>query len=170
MQNTLTPSVRLFPPVLMPALQPLSRTAIMPFADGTIQSFQPTFSNSRSALDFPQLENCWRRSSRRGSVYVTDENSVLRTHSWGPRLEDNFDESIFPDGYIVRRDRDGSTFECFPLGEEIQYFRLTRSDGQEFCWKSLLRQDAAMSIVDSIPLEELSKCQDRSLDIGLQFD
>jgi hypothetical protein len=164
MQNTLTMSMRL-------DAHPIALTKIVPIADSNAASVHPTFSEPKNNFDYPRLEKGWKRSSLSGSVYRKDNQGVIRTHAWGPRNEDNFDESRFPDGYVIRRDREGSTFECFPVSEARQYFRLKHINGQEFCWKGStgIEGEMGVTLIECLPDEELERCQDRAQNIGLQF-
>jgi hypothetical protein len=152
-------------------LQPISQNKIKPIADSNTAFGQPTFSDPKSEDDFPRLEKGWKRSSVRGSVYRTDDQNVMRTHAWGPRNEDNYDESVFSDGYTIRRDREGATFECFPVNEGKQYFRLTRLDGRQFCWEGTSRnyEEMGITLVESVPDQVICKYQDHAEDIGLKF-
>jgi hypothetical protein len=151
--------------------QPVCQSTITPIAHNNTESGQPTFSDAKSDFDYPRLEKGWKRSSVRGAVHRADEDNVVRKHSWGPRLEDNFDESLFPDGHSIRRDREGTIFECFPPSNGNQYFRLTKTDGREFCWKGTLRAHGHMGItvVEAIPDQELCKYRARAEHIGLPF-
>jgi hypothetical protein len=152
--------------------QPISQYTITPIGNDNLECKQPTFTDSKSEFDFPRLEQGWKRSSARGAVYKTDDQNVVRAHSWGPKNEDNFDESVFPDGYSVRRDREGSFFESFPGNDGQRYFRLRKTDGQEYCWKGTLRPrgDVGLTLVETIPDEDLYTYRGRAEDVGLHFD
>jgi hypothetical protein len=70
----------------------------------------------------------------RGIVSQTDEAGIVRTHAWGPLDDENFDESIYPDAYLVRRYRSGSLFQRIPLSDREHYLVLT-SNGRTYTWK-----------------------------------
>jgi len=80
-----------------------------------------------------------------GIVSQTDEAGVVRSHSWGQLDDEYFDESSYPDGYLIRRYRSRSIFQRIPLNDREHYLVLTTRE-LTYTWKGTFDEYRQVSL------------------------